>query len=80
MTRGLRLQVGRPSSKEAYLHLAGRVGRHSARGVIPGTGVSVVTAGGARELQGWIEGLAGPEGGGLAPLDVGAVEDRYEED
>ena len=53
--------VGRPSSASSYLHISGRVGRHSAANgvgsVNPGTVVSICTAGTARELEGWIEQL-----------------------
>jgi hypothetical protein len=75
----LLLQVGRPSSSSAYLHLAGRVGRLSpdAQGrpgssssstpalPRPGTVVSVCTAGGARELAGWVAQIGGQDFGPL---------------
>jgi superfamily II DNA/RNA helicase len=56
--------VGRPASAASYLHLAGRVGRASARadgGVeyCPGTVVSLCTKGSATELEKWTRQIGG---------------------
>jgi hypothetical protein len=45
--------IGRPSSLASYLHISGRVGRHTSEGVKEGSVVSIVTHGGAKELSSW---------------------------
>ena len=72
--------VGRPSSLTSYLHLAGRVGRHSASGVNPGTVVSMCTSGTAKELESWVSQLGGSgleplelDHGGIGGVDIGIV-------